>query len=244
MWARPDARAPNGATVERVNADGCWQRDGAPPLTRPARPAPRRRPCRMPCRAPARAAGREGSHAPDGDDAPADPRLTTTKPGTTTATRHERARDEGGDMDLGRQADGELLQRALDGEPVVRARHPRARRGAPRRPVRRPGGPRPARRVRLRPAGPAAPDDAAAVAPVVRPSPRRRHARNGWHRVGAARRGQAAEVVAAAAAASSSRWRPSGSRPARPCPATPSTASSSCSTGSRSSWRVRASTRA
>ena len=59
-------------------------------------------------------------------------------------------------MDLGPRADGELLQRALDGEPVAEPGILAARRRAPRRPVGRAGGPRPARRVRLRPAGPAA----------------------------------------------------------------------------------------
>ena len=100
-------------------------------------------------------------------------------------------------MDLGPTADGELLQRALDGEPVVRARHPRARRRAPCRPVGRPGGPRPARRVRLRPAGPAARRRRGRRSrPWSEPLParRRRHARNGRHRVGAAGRGQAPQV--------------------------------------------------
>src|SRR6478609_1894822 len=44
---------------------------------------------------------------PDGGDTPSTNRQSTTD-----------ARDEGGDMDLGANADGELLQRALDGEHV------------------------------------------------------------------------------------------------------------------------------
>src|SRR6478672_8724463 len=79
-------------------------------------------PCRMPCRdVPARAAASGGETIPalTGTMRQQHPRLTTTRPGTTTDARHAReARGEGGDMDLGPKADGELLQRALDGEPV------------------------------------------------------------------------------------------------------------------------------
>src|SRR6476661_1250797 len=80
-------------------------------------------PCRMPCRdVPARAAASGGETIPalTGTMRQQHPRQTTTRPGTTPHARHAReARDEGGDMDLGPRADGELLQRALDGEPVA-----------------------------------------------------------------------------------------------------------------------------
>ena len=122
--ARPDAR---GADRRDRGTRGRRRRggsdDGAPPLQHdPHDPPLAVCRCRMPCRdAPARAAASGGETIPalTGTMRQQHPRLTTTKPGTTTAARHAReARDEGGDMDLGPTADGELLQRALDGEPV------------------------------------------------------------------------------------------------------------------------------
>ncbi len=102
-------------------------------------------------------------------------------------------------MDLGPNADGELLQRALDGEPVaepgilelVAVLHavqsveqaglaPRAEFVSDLR-------------ARL------LADDAADVAPSPRPSPRRAP-RNGWHRVGASVAARPLKMIAAAAA--------------------------------------------
>src|SRR6476661_6960280 len=56
---------------------------------------------------PARRVGWRDPSRPDGGDTPSTNRQSTTD-----------AREEGGDMDLGANADGELLQRALDGEHV------------------------------------------------------------------------------------------------------------------------------
>ena len=199
--------------------------------------------CRVVCRAATRPHGpprREGDHPrPDGDDAPAHPRPTTIKPGTTTAARHAR-----------------------EAERRRRGHGPRAdsrRRAPPARPRRR-AGVRPGilalvavlhavQSVEQAGLAPRAEfvsdlrarllaDDAAAGAPVAAPPRRRTARRNGWHRVGAAGGGQSPQDDRRRAASILVIGGHSDSRPARRCPATRSTASSSCSTASRSTRRL------